>query len=725
MAPGYTPEAVRKPQAIDGEDGANPSLCRNRVGSDRRQAPDPQSEYQPERLLNRAASHCPIRQYTMTEKQVALPVSASRVVLAIALAGSCAFAQSPGEAEQAAPADAAELPPVTVSAHNGQAVPYNHTGVSVSILDVDKKRNEGTTSLSDALTDTPGVYIIPGGGDYQRGNVASITIRGMSAGNDVMPMVDGMRMTNTSTNLTQNLMARLNLFDLDNVEVLKGPQGAVYGGGSMGGVIYMETPKGQGEPSLTLFNEAGSFDSYTGNARAQGEIGPLAFFLSTTYTRTNNDTHFADGTEPKIKHNSHYENWQEALRLDYTLNESNVFTLTFRREDAICNYPTRDSLSRYDFRSNLVTAKWQSQITDRYRTSLMLGYYGLDNNLSMPNSPYYTALRNFQLEWRNAFEWNDQHTTTAGFSWQRSDYSVKSGSPLVRDTSSGNLENTYNLFAEHTYRPIDTWDNTLALRLENSDIYGSHFTFRAASAYRFNQERTRIFASVGTGYRAPSSFQRSGGAYVGPWGTYHGNPDLDCEQSISADLGIEQQITQRHSISATFFWQQKRDAIDTLAVYDPATWQTDYYYANSSGHWTVQGVELALQGKIEDTWNTGYRLCCTLAQPTTSADAQIPSTARQTWSAEIYTSPFKGLTTGFGLVAAAGRSSFYSGSNHIDGYYTLRWFARYEVNEHLAFHLRVENITNQKFVTAAGYPTPLDSYISAGTAVYGGCTVTF
>lgn len=676
----------------------------------------------------------------MIQNQAALPWSATRVVLAIALAGSCAFAQQTDEAKvptASAPEaphgeQAAELPPVTVSAHDGHAVPYDRTGVSVSIIDIGKKRREGINTLSDALTDTPGLYILPGGGDYQRGNVATLTIRGLSGDAYVMPMLDGMRMTNTSTTLTENLLARLNLFDLGNIEVLRGPQGAVYGGGSMGGVVFMETPKGQGEPSASVFNEVGSFDSYTGNIRAQGASDKLALFFSSTYTRTNNDLHFADGSAPTVKHGGKYENWQKALRADYALNEDNSLTVTYRREDAeyynVSRYndystglPT-DSIDHYTFRSNQVTAKWQGRITDNYSTSLMAGYYGLNNRLS---STFYTQLRNVQVEWRNAYTWNERHTTTAGFTWQRSEYSVKSGTPLHRDGSAANLENTYNLFAEHSYQPVKNWNQSLALRLENSSIYGSQFTFRGATSYRFNREKTRIFGSVGTGYRAPSSFQHSAGEFVGSWGTYHGNPSLECEKSISVDVGIEQKIARRHTASATLFWQQKRDAIQTIASTDPTTWLTDYSFANSRGIWTIQGIELALQGTLEEHWNTGYRLTCTLVQPMTADNTQIPDSARQTWSAEIYTSPIKGLTTGIGLVAATGRSSWQSTANHIDGFYTLRWYAQYEVNDNLTLHLRVENITNQKYVTAAAYDSPANSVICAGTAVYGGCTLTF
>ena len=102
------------------------------------------------------------------------------------------------------------------------------------------------------------------------------------------------------------------------------------------------------------------------------------------------------------------------------------------------------------------------------------------------------------------------------------------------------------------------------------------------------------------------------------------------------------------------------------------------------------------------------------------------------WSADIHTSPTEKFTTGVGLSAAVGRTCFASSYNpyRMDNYYTLRWYARYQVNEHLTLHLRVENLTNQKYVTESAY-TVYDpaayaqSIICAGTAAHAGCDITF
>ncbi len=636
---------------------------------------------------------------------------AARAVLALAWAGCCSFAVAEGEGG----IPEVELAPVTVSALGGLAVPYDQTGVSVTVLDLPELRREGVETLNEALATVPGVAVQPGGLD-QRGNISNIALRGMNRAQYTLPMLDGMRLYSFSDiNLTPNVVGRMNLFSLGRVEVLRGAQGAVYGAGAMGGVIYMETPEGQGEPGFTLFNEAGSFGSYTGNAVAQGRMEELAYFVSAGYERTDNDISFADG-RPVAAHAGEYEAWHEALRLDANLTPGNKLTLTYRREDADYCYlsPVHPewggAFYEYSFRSNLITAKLESQVNEACSTSLMAGYYGVDNMLG---HGYNLNLRNVQLEWRLAYSWNDFHRSTAGLAWNRSDYRCMSDYPATDDT----LDNTYALFAEHVYSPAKHQEYSLALRQEQSSVWSGQFSLRAAGNYRFPAEGTRLFASVGNGYKTPSALQR-GGVYDAGYARFVGNGNLGCEQNITADAGVEQEIAPGHSLSATLFWARVEDGITTAPAGDDTTW------VNAPGHWTSQGVELAAEGSWEDAWKTGYRLAFTYTQPRDAEGHQLAQTARQQWSADVHTSPMEGFTTGLGLVGSVGRNDY--ASLRLDNYCVLRWYARYEYSKSLSFHLRVENLTGERFISnSTGHADQSGAILNAGTAVYGGCTLSF
>ena len=608
------------------------------------------------------------------------------------------------------------LAPITVSAHGGSGIPYDQSGVSVTILDTDELRKEGVLNLQEAMTRAPGVYVPTQGGSMQHGNSNNISIRGMSGGQNILPMMDGMRLYDNSNgcNLTPNLVARTTIFDIGTLEVLRGSQGAIYGNGAKAGVIYMETPEGQGEPTCSIFNEFGSFSSYTGNMTAQGQKGDFSYFLSATYETKDNDLKRVDGSRPAAKNAGHFENWQEALRLDYRPDKDTHARVTYRRSDT--RYNNGQNLwgePHYKFRTNLLSGAMEKRITHAFATELSAGYYGADYTLGKGSEH---DLRNVQLNWRNEYRWCRHQATSFGLGYTYSQHDAENNGQ--EDTGSKHEENMLSLFAEHRVTPWKGWENTLAARWDESDVFDRLYTLRAASSYAFNQERTRLTASIARGYKAPSAFQRMSGRYVTGWGSYQGNPELDCETSWSADMGIEHEWMENHTASLTFFWIRTQDAISTKQ----GTSATEFY--NAMGADTSKGVELSLQGTWEDNWNTGYTLSLTLCDPETSAGKQIASTSRQVWSADIHTSPFEGFTTGLGLSAASGCSNW--DSTRLDAYYTLRWYARYEVNEHLTFHLRVENLTDQKFVSDTEYGADYSqSYLNPGIGAYAGCTITF
>ena len=93
----------------------------------------------------------------MKNKEKAPGGSSTRVVPVLLLAGLSAAAS-------AAETPVTELAPITISAHGGNAVPYEQTGVSVTVLNMEELRSEGIFTLSDALTTVPGAAVLPGGG---------------------------------------------------------------------------------------------------------------------------------------------------------------------------------------------------------------------------------------------------------------------------------------------------------------------------------------------------------------------------------------------------------------------------------------------------------------------------------------------------------------------------------------------------------------------------------
>ncbi len=109
--------------------------------------------------------------------------------------------------------------------------PLLDTPQSISVIPRALMDDKGVTTLRDALRDVPGVSLAAGEGGQQGDN---LSIRGFNAQNDFF--LDGMRDFGSYYR---------DPFNLDSVEVLKGPASVLFGRGSTGGVINQVSKQAQ------------------------------------------------------------------------------------------------------------------------------------------------------------------------------------------------------------------------------------------------------------------------------------------------------------------------------------------------------------------------------------------------------------------------------------------------------------------------------------------------
>ncbi len=161
--------------------------------------------------------------------------SAITITLALGLAG-------PALAQQAAPADAQaaptaqELDVVTVTA-NKRTENIREVATAVTKLSGDQLENINATQMSDYANYVPGLQVQDSGSPGKT-QVSMRGIAAMSPGSTVGTYVDEAPIGSNSL-YQQATLFNLDLlpYDIDSVEVLRGPQGTLYGAGAMGGLI--------------------------------------------------------------------------------------------------------------------------------------------------------------------------------------------------------------------------------------------------------------------------------------------------------------------------------------------------------------------------------------------------------------------------------------------------------------------------------------------------------
>ncbi|WP_304222278.1 TonB-dependent receptor plug domain-containing protein [Phascolarctobacterium succinatutens] len=143
--------------------------------------------------------------------------------------------------------------------------------VAVEVVTAQKIKDLGAYSVQDALRLASNVDVQDNG---MTGNQV------MLRGNDTMHtliLIDGKRMAAENTQSSQNAyeLKRINIADVERIEVIRGNGSALYGSDAMGGVINIITKKAT-TPSMSIAMHTGSKDEATSFSYASGRQGKVA-----------------------------------------------------------------------------------------------------------------------------------------------------------------------------------------------------------------------------------------------------------------------------------------------------------------------------------------------------------------------------------------------------------------------------------------------------------------
>ena len=137
------------------------------------------------------------------------------------------------------------------------------TPQSVTVVPLEVMREQSAFSLRDALRNVTGVSIAAGEGGGAQGD--NLTLRGFSARNDIF--IDGIRDFGQYSRDT---------FNLESVEVLKGPSAVIFGRGSTGGAINQVSKSPSLTPSRTLSLTSGYGPMVRGTVDVNEPLGPTS-----------------------------------------------------------------------------------------------------------------------------------------------------------------------------------------------------------------------------------------------------------------------------------------------------------------------------------------------------------------------------------------------------------------------------------------------------------------
>lgn len=172
-----------------------------------------------------------------------------------------ALTDANGPASSARPAgagDAPSLESVLVTATRSPAEALN-VPASASIVSRTELETRNAVRLGDALADVPGLYIRGAamGTNFPGTGQAVLSLRGVPRTARTLVMIDGQPVNNSLTGGID--VGALPLAGIEQVEIVRGPYSALYGGSAMGGVINFITAAPERERTEIRLG-AGSFN---------------------------------------------------------------------------------------------------------------------------------------------------------------------------------------------------------------------------------------------------------------------------------------------------------------------------------------------------------------------------------------------------------------------------------------------------------------------------------
>jgi iron complex outermembrane receptor protein len=246
------------------------------------------------------------------------------------------------------------------------------TPISISAVTGDTIANSGVQSIADLNASVPSLTFVDGGPSNRR-----VVIRGIQAAGeptvgtyyDETPVTGAIGAGNDAGGSTPELR----LFDVERVEVLRGPQGTLYGSGSMGGtlrVIY-EKPKFDTEVAadVSLSSTRGGGVNYEGSAMVNLPVVDDKIAVRAVGFYRNAEG-FIDNTTLNIKNINDQKSYGGRLLVrlqpteDLTIDaaayinrsrtDTNAWTLSSGKfkSDALTRQPVTDDLELYSLTAN-------------------------------------------------------------------------------------------------------------------------------------------------------------------------------------------------------------------------------------------------------------------------------------------------------------------------------------------------------------------------------------
>jgi vitamin B12 transporter len=466
-------------------------------------------------------------------------------------------------------------------------------------------------------------------------------------------------------------------------------------------VINIVTRGGAGPAQLSASAEGGSFNTFNQTGGAGGSAGGFHYSANVEHLHTGaTPVTPLDLLLPGEKRNDdYYDNLTASTKLGYDIMEGLDVGLVARYTGAQLRVTDDDFSTFPSFpaaqQTHSSTAEYYARATGHLVSfgglldqTLGFAYTRKRTSILEPDSPETLATgERTKVDWQGALHLAPEHSLLLGAEHSRD----RITDPL---SASNNIDSGYVELQSQFSRTLYTAVNA---RYDRNDRFGSKITYRVAPTYLIALTGTKLKASVGSGFKAPTLselFQD-----FPPF--FFANPNLKPETSTGYDVGVEQGFASDGvRVGVTYYYNRIRnlitaapngityanfgrahaDGVESFATYSPVkslTLRADYTYTQAIDDGADQ--ELVRRPKHKGTLSAAWQVTHVL-----SVDASV-------------------LTVGSWI---DGNRDFSIPRLVAPGYTVVNLASSYDLNAHITLFGRIDNLFDRHYQDPIGFLRP-------------------
>lgn len=494
-----------------------------------------------------------------------------------------------------------ELMDVEVTSVSKRESTVGDSPAAVFVITQDDLRRLGATSVPEALRVVPGMDVA-----QVNSNQWAVSARGFNSGqaNKLLVLIDGRSVYDPLNGGVYWDVQNVVMQDVDRIEVIRGPAGALWGENAVNGVVNIITRSAADTQGLLVNAIGGTEDRAFGDVRYGWKMGDDLYARIYVKHFERDQTLFPDGSGASDA----WQMSQTGFRMDWQATPDNHYTF---HGDIYEGYENNRSgsgntliTSDSDVSGGNIVGVWEHKLGAGSDMKLQI-YYDRTNR-SSPDAPTESLkydLDTFDIDFQNHLRLDAQQDFTWGLGYRL--YADHVGNTPILTLLPDHREfQIISVFAQYEVQLIkDRLRLTLGSKFEHNDFTGFEVQPNARLLWNIDPHQA-VWGAVSRAVRAPtlteedlriSQFTIAG---VPPLNV-DGNRRVTAESVLAYELGYRVQLTDRLTLDTAAFYNNYQHL---LSLENPNPSNPFNFLEENDFHGSTYGAEVGATLKAADWW---------------------------------------------------------------------------------------------------------------------------